>query len=294
MRFFFAGLFILFFLLTVNAFSAEKGPEITVLEFHKEKISFVSKALSARTSEIKSLDPNFPGNTLHSFHGAFIGDLVSKDVENLTLLSADQYMAFFPMDFIREKGAMLAWSENGRGIPRTRGGPLKLIFEKKDSLHPSANAWYVTALIPGKGQGVPLRLVKGDVVHLVSGEEYLEPGAVLLDMLVPVPKGYRHTPLGSVGKQEVRGFIVEDLLKRKGLSFDTMILKSLAGRDLHLERRDIEGKEIFLFSHKDGVPLSVPCGGPWFLWVPPQQYPQLAEKLPNPDSLFFIHEIVLE
>lgn len=278
----------------VNAVSAEKGPEITVLAFQKEKISFVNTDLSVRVSEIASLDPNFPGNELRTFQGAFIGDLVGKDVESVTLLSEDQYMAFFPMDFVREKGGLLAWSENGRPISRARGGPLKVIFEKKEKLHPSVNAWYVRALVPGKGQGVPLRLMKGDAVYPVSGDGVSESGMVFRHMLVPVPKGYRHTSPGHVGKQELRGFIVEDLLKSKGLSFDALTFKALAGRDLRLERNEVEGKEIFLFSHKDGVPLSVPCGGPWFLWVPPQQYPQLAERLPNPDTLFFIHEIVLE
>jgi hypothetical protein len=249
--------------------------------------------LKSMALEVVSKDLNFPGDGAGTFEGVLLARLMGEE-ESITLLSDDQYLVHLDADFVKKMGAMLVWSQNGLPIPRHRGGPQKLVFAAYEGLHPSLNAWYVTAFATGNSaDGRALRLVQGEKVLLVAGKEALGPQGRIREMQPSVPKGYRQIA-AFPGRQPVAGFVLEDLLKSRDLSWETLVLKSLAGRDLRLKRSEVEGRDLFLISYKNQSPLSLPCGGPWALWVPVLKYPDLGEKLPNPDGLFFVYEILVE
>ncbi|MCW7754731.1 molybdopterin-dependent oxidoreductase [Desulfobotulus sp. H1] len=272
---------------------AAEGPELFVMGPDHSLVRLDASVLKAKASELYSQDRNFPSPEPVLFEGVFIVDLIGEAEGSVTLLSEDQYVASFPMGVLADSMAMLAWNENGRPIPRHRGGPLKIVFGNAANLHPSANAWYVKVLLSDRGQDLPLRMIRGPETHIFLGGQMPDNQRIAKQLLPPVPKGYRYDT-ERPRRQFLRGFILGDFLKDRYGAFTGVTLRSLSGQELRLVSSDIEGKDLFFFGLNEEGPLGVSRGGPWMLWVPVLKYPQLAVRLPNPDTLFFIYEMIVE
>lgn len=276
-------------------FAEGTPPSLLLIRHGGAEESLDSPTLLGMASEMVSQDPNFSGEPPARFRGVLLStllDALEERESSLILLCEDQYMAHFDTDFVREQGAMLAWEQDGKPISRHRGGPLKVVF-RKSGLHPSANAWYVQALIPGKTGDIPLRVVKGKKTWAFSQDAVLQAPGRSREMLPPIPKGYRHLSVYP-SKKAVEGFVLADLLGSLELSWETLVLRPFVGRELRLTRGEVENMDFFLFSRKGGNLLRSSCGGPWALWAPVHLHPELAGRLPNPDALFFVREILVE
>ena len=205
-------------------------------------------------------DPNFASDPTQVFRGVPLQALVDKTPTRgtvLTVVATDQYIYHDYYQNAVNAKAVLVFDSDGKPLPKTRGGPLTLMFAGEAPREQFI--WYTkliavdpvdqrALLLPGSQQATVDQLQKW-------GED--------LPVRLPIPRGWRHPDLVSKANSKpfYRGLPLDKLHQRlPGLA--VAVAQDVAGNSLPFTRQ--EGW--WLATHKDKKPIALSDGGPYIVF----------------------------
>lgn len=249
-------------------------------------------AMIPHARRFTTLDPNFKEDGPTRFTGIPLKTLTGMaglNVDNgITVIGSDQYVGFLSEERIRGDRGILAWQMNDAGIPKVKGGPLKLIFPEDAGVFPACLTWYADTIVAGSFAFPTLKVTR-------NGETMRYPYRQLIDISRPLPRQLNSIPQGcrkefTLNSSGKRFSAVPLDYFTADTPSDQVVLRPYSGKDIVLKGA-VLSYPAFLVTGCDGSPLHPAFGGPFALVFPVEAHPELADLVPESGAAFFLEEI---
>lgn len=238
------------------------GPEVAVVDFAK---GTTEPRLLEKTIVMKNLDPNFPKLGQQQFKVMDLKDILPKNLPKwtpITILAKDQFIGSLTYGEYLDLDAKLAFSANGKPIPKRYGGPIKVMFPKLQAIE--LYTWYVKSILIGETKSPSLSIWRGEETSSVTIKELVSYSRKYQANL-PMPMGY--APNRPKSSKSFHGVTVRDLLSQlKIAESEFIVAKNIAGETYKISKANY--LDLILASQVDNRPISPSQGGSFSIISP--------------------------
>ena len=246
--------------------------------------------MKKHSRNLRVIDLNFKSNGVCNFTGIYLDQLMGisrlSPREGITILGADQYMAYLPREALNT--GFLAWAMDGKSLGPLEGGPLKILYTSGSNPHPDCYTWYVDAVVLDRLDNAMLTVTHGRGMDFYRRMDLLDRAKPLDIRFMAIPRGCRHRFEGPLPGDGLLALPLVELIP-DDVSVKQIICRSMTGPEFHLSP-EILSRVQLVIGYGD-TSLHPALGGPFSLYFPLEIPAHLSHLVPDSGGVFYLTEI---